>query len=75
MVLVSLMLDESRVVVLEDTISKSSLSFIGIGSTLLGDKVDKSLHGLRVSFLLKYLKVSHSTAREADVAHLVIDEE
>jgi len=75
MVLVGLMLHESRIVVLEDTISKGSLSFVGVGSTLLGDKVHEGLHGLRVSVLLKNLKISHSTAGEADVAHLVIDKE
>lgn len=75
MVLVSLVSRESRVVVLEDTISICSLSSIPIGSTLLRDKVDKGLHGLRVLFLLKYLKISLGSAREANVADLVGDQD
>jgi hypothetical protein len=75
MVLVSLVSRESRVVVLEDTISICSLSFIPIGSTLLRDKVDKCLHGLRVLLLLKNLKISLGSAGEANVADLVGDED
>ncbi len=75
MVLVSLVSRESHVVVLEDTISICSLSSIPIGSTLLRDKVDKGLHGLRVLFLLKYLKISLYSAREANVADLVGDQD
>ena len=75
MVLVSLVSRESRIVVLEDTISICSISSIPIGSTLLRDKVDKSFHGLRVLFLLKYLKVSLGSAREANVTNLVGDQD
>ena len=75
MVLVSLVSRESHVVVLEDTISICSLSSIPIGSTLLRDKVDKGLHGLRVLFLLKYLKISLYSAREANFADLVGDQD
>lgn len=75
MVLVSLVSRESRVVVLEDTISICSLSSIPIGSTLLRDKVDKGLHCLRVLFLLKNLKISLGSAGEANVADLVGDED
>ena len=71
MVLVSLVLRKSRIVVLEDTISISSLLSIGIGSTLLRDKVDKGLHALRVLIILKKLKISLNTAGTANIAHLV----
>jgi hypothetical protein len=75
MVLVSLDSRESLVVVLEDTISISSLLSIGIGSTLLGDKVDKGFHGFGVLIILKTLKISLNCASEADVADLVGNED
>jgi hypothetical protein len=74
MVLVSLVSRESRVVVLEDTISISSLLSIAVGPTLLRDKVDKGLHGLRVLILLKNLKISLNATGEANAANLVGDE-
>ena len=71
----SLVSRESRVVVLEDTISISSLTSIGIGPTLLGDKVDKGFHGFGILIILKTLKVSLNAASEANVADLVGNED
>ena len=71
MVLVSLVLRESLVVVLEDTISISRLLFISIGPTLLRDKVDKGFHGLGVLILLTPLKISLDGVSEANATHLV----